>query len=245
MIKLIKNEFKKASKSKIILSILLLISIIFIIVYLNKNKSINSILYTAYRFIPFIGVLVGIQFGNIVSNELHSGTIRIYLTKPYKRWKVILSKLIFIYIIITIYIITIFLSYYFIINVYKYYDFDISFLYEIIIQFIPVFFIGTLALFLSVLTSSTAVSVGISLLICLASNIVAQLLFGFGYNIFKYTFLPYIDFSIFKDNEYLLQMKNELGIILTLKSGIIIMVINTLFLILLSFNIFINKDIKN
>ena len=128
---------------------------------------------------------------------------------------------------------------------FKSFSFDINYLKEIAIHFIPVFFIGTMTLFLSVITNNTAATVGISIVVCLVSNIIAQVFFGFGYTFLEYSFLPYIDFSIFKDTEYLTLMKEELNVVLTLKSGILNLIINMLLLILLSLNRFIKKDIKN
>ena len=137
------------------------------------------------------------------------------------------------------------LSYFIIIKVYKDTYIDISIIKEILIHFTPVFFTGSIVVFLSILTNSTAASVGISILICFISNLIAQIFFGFGYTIFQYTFLPYMDFSIFKDQEYLKLMSNELNVTLTIKNGVIILIVFSLLFIFLSFNIFIKKDIKN
>ncbi len=245
MMKLISNEFKKFSKIKLLLSMVFIISVIYLIIYFNKDKDINYIINTTFTFIPFIGLLVCILFGGLVSNEFQNGTIRVYLTKPYKRWKILISKYLFSFIVIIIFIIITYLSYIIILNLYFDYSFNIKYLYEVIINFIPVFFISTLVLLLSTITCSTAFSVGISIIICLISNIIAQIFFGLGYNIFQYTFLPYIDYSIFKDLDYINSMKNELDVILTIKDGTIILFINAIIFIILSINIFTRKDIKN
>ena len=107
------------------------------------------------------------------------------------------------------------------------------------------FFTGSVIIFLSILTNSTAASVGISILICFTSNLIAQIFFGFGYTIFQYTFLPYIDFSIFKDLNYIRLISSELNVTLTINNGIIILLTFSLLFIFLSFNIFNKKDIKN
>ena len=245
MIKLIRNEYIKNSRVKLFISSIIIILIIYFIIDFNSNRSAKYLISTMYKFIPFISILLCILFGGIVSNEFHSGTIRIYLAKPVKRWKILLSKIILIYIYIVIFIIVTILSYIIMIKIYKGVYIDIKTIKEILVYFIPVFFTGSIIVFLSILTNSTAASVGISILICFTSNLIAQIFFGFGYTIFQYTFLPYIDFSIFKDLNYIKLMSSELNVNLTINNGIIILLTFSLLFIFLSFNIFNKKDINN
>lgn len=245
MSSLIKNELKKFSKSKLFFSSLILIFIIFLIIYFNKEKDTGYVKNTVFTFLPFLNILVCILFGGIVSNEFSSGTIRVYMTKPNKRWKVLLSKLVLIYLIIIFIVLITTISYSLFLKMYFNYSLSLNYIKDIFISIIPMFFVGTFAMFLSVLTSNTAVSVGLSILMCFSSSIVAQLLFGFDCGFIKYTFLPYVDFSIFKDKEYLLLMKEELGINLTQNCAIIVIILNILLFTLLSLNIFTKKDIKS
>ena len=98
MINLIRNEFVKLKLSKVIVSTIILVIIMYLIFYLNKDKDFNYLKNTVFSLIPFISIIVSIAFGGIVSNEFQNGTIRIYLTKPIRRWKVLFSKLIVIFI---------------------------------------------------------------------------------------------------------------------------------------------------
>ena len=100
MISLIVNEYKKIKASKIIISVCLIIVSIYILIYLNKDMSGIELFNLIYRFIPFLGILICVLFAGIVNNEVNKGTFRYYLTKPYYRSKVIISKLLFVYLYI-------------------------------------------------------------------------------------------------------------------------------------------------
>lgn len=245
MIKLVKNEFIKFSKLKIIICSLIVVGIINIIVYLNNGKNVMIIKDTVFSLVPFIGIMICILCGGIVSNEFQSGTIRMYLTKPYKRWKILLSKLIFIFLLIIYYYFIVCFSYTMFIIIYKSYFVELKYLCEIFIHFIPVFFMGCLSFMFSTVFNNTTFSVGVSILLYLACPIISQVLFGLDYSIMEYTFLPYIDYSIFKDNDFMLVMKNELGADLNLKKSSIILLVYSVIFVILSFNVFIKKDIKN
>jgi len=245
MIKLIRNEYIKNSRIKLFIGVIIIIFIVYFIIKFNSNRSADYLISTIYKFIPFVSILLCILFGGIVSNEFHNGTIRVYLAKPVKRWKILLSKIILLYLYVLIFMIVTILSYFIIIKIYKGVYIDTKIVKEIFLYFIPVFFTGSVIIFLSILTNSTAASVGISILICFTSNLIAQIFFGFGYTIFQYTFLPYIDFSIFKDLNYIRLISSELNVTLTINNGIIILLTFSLLFIFLSFNIFNKKDIKN
>jgi len=245
MIRLIRNEIIKFSKLKNITCTFILILTIFIIIFINKDNDVDTVKDTIFSLIPFIGVMICVLCGNIVSNEFQNGTIRMYLTKPFKRWKILLSKLIFIYLLIVYYIIITIITYFLLIVFYKHELVNISYIKEILIHFIPVFFMGGLSFSFSTIFNSTSLSVGLSIIVYFASPLVSQILFGLEYNLIQYTFLPYVDFSIFKDINFINVMKNELGVNLTIFKSALILFINNLFIILLTFNLFIKKDIKN
>ena len=85
----------------------------------------------------------------------------------------------------------------------------------------------------------------LSILILCFSIIVSQVLFGIRFNIVEYTFLPYLDFSIFRDKTAILEMNKELGIHLSLNRGIVINLVYFLLFIVNGLVIFNKKDIKS
>ena len=248
MIKLIKNELNKIFSFKYIIISLLFITSVFIVIYYNRDiEDASKVLNTSLYMIPFIGMITCLLTGGIMSNEFQNGTIRMYLTKPVKRWKILLSKLLAIYLIIFYYLFIVLISYILFESIY----FDIKsvniiiFLKDYFLYSIPVIFIGTLSLFLSTITISTSFSVGITCFIYLMASIIAQILFGIKFNIIQYTFLPYLDFTIFQNMDELNIMNSELGINLNVNNGIIILTLSTIILYLITNATFNKKDIKN
>ena len=117
MIKLIRNEYIKNSRIKLFIGVIIIIFIVYFIIKFNSNRSADYLISTIYKFIPFVSILLCILFGGIVSNEFHNGTIRVYLAKPVKRWKILLSKIILLYLYVLIFMIVTILSYFIIITV--------------------------------------------------------------------------------------------------------------------------------
>ena len=236
MIRLINNELIKVGKWKILLSNLLFLTIILIIV----KTSDSNIIDTSYRLIPFIGILMCIIFGGTISQEIENGTLRYYLTKPIKRWKIYLSKLITMHIFLIIVLSFIIIVYLIILK-----KIDKEFIILFIKESSSLFVLSSLILFISTIFRNTSISVGISIFIIAFSSIIAQILFGLELNIFQYTFLPYMDFNIISDKASLDIMNKELGINLSINRGVIINMIYTFVIYLIGNYIFIKKDIKS
>lgn len=236
MIKLINNEFNKIKKSKLLFSQLLFIITLFIM----KKLSDDNLLNLSYNLIPFIGIIVSIFYGGIISSEIENGTFRQYLTKPIKRWKIYLSKLISIFIYITITIILIIIFTFLLSKTFEFKHIIKYFVYSI-----PIYFIGVFTLYLSTKFKSVSLSVGISIFTLSFSLIISQIFFGININIFEYTFLTYLDFSLFNDKITLDNMNRELGINLNIYKGIVIDLLTMIIFYILGNRKFIKKDIKS
>ncbi len=244
MISLIVNEYKKIKASKIIISACLIIVSIYILIYLNKDMSGIELFNLIYRFIPFLGILICVLFAGIVNNEVNKGTFRYYLTKPYYRSKIIISKLLFVYLyIVFIYFVTL-VSFIIFVNIFSTLVIDINMILLVFRHFIPIFFIGTLCVLLSTFINSLALCTSILFLICLLSTLVSQLLFSVGLNIIEYTFLPYVDFSLFVNNDFVISVRENYGAVLSMSKGIIILIFHSVLFIFLMINFFTKKDIK-
>src|SRR5574344_1156254 len=157
MIKLIKNEILKINIIKIIILCVILIASVFIIVYVNKDFNGKDIFNTSIYLIPFLGVVICILFGGIMSNEFQNGTFKIYLTKPIKRSEILLSKILMMYLIVSIFIVLIILSYLTCFIIFKIHFNSYYLISKFLLYSIPLFFIATFILFLSLITRSTAV----------------------------------------------------------------------------------------
>lgn len=244
MISLIVNEYKKIKASKIITSVCLIIISIYILIYLNRDMSGMELFNLIYRFIPFLSILICVLFAGIVNNEVNKGTFRYYLTKPYYRGKIIISKLLFVYLyIVFIYFVTL-VSFIIFVNIFSTFVIDMNMFLLVFRHFIPIFFIGTLCVLLSTFINSLALCTSILFLICLLSTLVSQLLFSVGLSIIEYTFLPYVDFSLFVNNDFAFSVRENYGIVLSMSKGTIILIFHIVLFIFLMINFFTKKDIK-
>lgn len=208
MIKLIKNEFIKLGLFRILLSIFIFIISSLILYKLDYPKD------RIYNFIPFIGIFMSIYFSGTINGEIEEGTFRYYLTKPYKRWKIYLSKLLTIILFMILNSIIILLMYYLLykdINIIKY-----------IKYLTPLILISGLIIFNSTIINSPSICIGINIFLIIFSILLVQILFGLELNIFEYTFLPYLDFSIFDDINSINLTNIEFNTHLNIKSGIIL-----------------------
>ena len=235
MLRLVINEINKIKLSKIIFTYLLLvISLILINKYSNKN-----ILDMSYNLIPFIGVLISILFSGSICSEIESGTMRYYLTKPFKRYKIYLSKLITIIIYVLFSYLIIIITSSLIAS-----SLDLKYILKYLVHMIPIIFTSSFVLFLSTsFKSHVFVSCASILTLCFSLTI-AQVLFGIKVNIVEYTFLPYLDFSIFNDKLLISTMNNELNTNLNIKIGILIDIVYFVLLYVLGSIKFCKKDIK-
>ncbi len=235
ILKLVINEFIKVGIIKIVVSLITFLIIILIIYKTNKE----DILSTSYNLIPFVGIIMIIFCGGSISSEIENGSMKYYLTKPIKRWKIYLSKFISIYLYLIITFAYIIFIYSILID-----RVDNDFIIKFIRYTVPIFLMGSICLFISTIIKNTALCIGIDIFILVFSTLISQVLFGISFNIIEYTFLPYLDFNIFSDIDALNIMNNELGISLSIKRGIIIDLVFIIIFYRLGRLFFINKDVK-
>lgn len=236
MIKIINNEFIKVKRSKLLLSQIVFLIIICII----KKYSNKFLLDSIYSLIPFIGMMTCIIYSGTICGEIENGTIKYYLTKPYKRWKIYLAKLLCIYLYLTLTILIIIAFSFLITNF-----FELKYIIKYFVYSIPNYFIATFSLYLSAKFKNQSLCVGISIFVLSFSLIISQILFGYKFNIIEYTFLPYLDFSIFKDKRAIDMMNRELNINLNINKAIVMNAIYTIIFYFVGNYKFNKKDIKN
>lgn len=236
MIKLINNELNKIKKSKLLFVIFLFIIVIILLNRYSKDDLFN----VSYNLIQFVGIVISILFSGIICSEIDNGTFRFYLTKPYNRIKIYLSKLITIVlctlIIISVIVLTVMIikrSYNtkYLINYYK--------------CSIPLIFVSIYILYLSTKFKSNVFVSSITIITLSFSLILSQLLFGLNFKIIEYTFLPYLDLSLFNDKSLIIDMNKLYGINLSVNNGIIIDIIYSIILLIFGTFKFNKKDIKN
>ena len=236
MIRLVINEINKIKKSKIIFIQILFILVVYLI-HKYSNKELETV---SYNLIQFIGVVVCILFSGSICGEIENGNMKYYLTKPFIRFKIYFSKLIVIILYIFINTFSV-ISSVIIIN----HNIDVNYIIHFIKYSVPLVFIGVYTLYLSTKFKSSVFVASISIMTLCFSLILSQLLFGFDIRIVEYSFLPYLDLTIFNDNELISSLNRELGIHLSLNRGIIIDIIFVIIMFIFGSIKFNKKDIKN
>lgn len=236
MINLIKNEFYKIKISKIIISYMF-----YIILLLLMNKySDKSVEELSFNIIPFIGIFICLFWGGTISNEIEKGTFRFYLTKPVSRHKVYVSKLFTMYIYCYIGTLLILL-------ISSIVSSKINLLYysKFLTYSIPLYFLSTFIIYLSNKFKNTSFTIVCSVLLFSFSLFLSQILFKIKFNFIEFTFLPYLDFTLFDDKNNLKAVNSLFNVSLSLKRGLLINTIYTFLFYLFGVVSFMKKDIKS
>lgn len=232
---------------------------------LKDVNDARSVLNRTYEIYIVLGViLVIIIGGGMVASEFSKGTIRLLLIRPVSRWKVLLSKLLSLLIIgfavsvIGIVILSISTGFVYGMDTYKIplletYNngiIEVNFfkylIPKIALSSISIIFIASLVFMISTLAKNTALAVAISMVLYLGTPFVTELLVSMKQIWIVNTFIPYINSSYFR----LMPMTEEIlasthGITMNFLSGGIQLLILSILMLIITFSIFIKKDVKN
>ena len=227
---------------------------------INKVNTLNYQLRTVLEdYELFIVLIIIIISSTIYAEEYHKGTIKLLLIKPYKRYKILISKLLSCLIVLLISILILVLLQlltgfiFFDINslsqkvvIYNYqkstilcYNIFIYMLIRIISKLPMLIFIILLALLISIITTSSTLTIVLTILIYIFTNIINNL--AIEHNIKLMRYLPITNWNF---TEYLFGNYPKFEYI-NLPFSILIMVIYIVIIIYLALKIFNNKDIKN
>lgn len=226
--------------------------------YITSKTCINNI----YHLSVVVLIIVAITSSGIVSKEHNSGTIKNIITTPVRRWKILLSK--FIYLILHTYIIWFILFIIFIIYTGIRLGFNDIFtpkllyrdgkiievnyiLYlikEIIIAGIPMISFLSILFALSTITLNTAVTVGITTILSIISPIIWIVTYSTKIYFIKYIPFFYFDLGFIhnKSKEYSILLKNT---DINIKLGIIVSLVCIIVCYLITNIIYSKRDIKN
>lgn len=231
---------------------------------LNWNQYITSKTYinNIFHLSVIVLIIVAITGGGIVSKEHSTGTIKNVITTPVRRWKILLSK--FIYLILHTYIVWFILL--FILILYTGIRFGFSdiispkllykggkvievnyILYlveEMIIAGIPIIAFLSILLMLSTITLNTAITVGITTIMAVISPIIWILVYTTKFYFIRFVPFLYFDsgFIINKSKEYSFFIKNTN---IDLSLGIVVSLICIIIAYFITNIVYIKRDIKN
>ena len=226
--------------------------------YQTTKTYVNLILH--YSIIVMI--LVSITSSGIVSKEHSSGTIKNIITSPVKRWKILLSK--FIYLILHTYIIwligLIFLIIYsgirfgfadlltpkliFINNHVVEINYFIYLLKELFVASIPVVFFLSILLFLSAITLNTSITTSTTSVIAILSMFNWYICYKFDIKVLAYIPFTILDMGFIHDK---IQEYTNIFKVMDFNYGIVIIIsiILTLIMYLITAIIYSKRDSKN
>ena len=235
MVNLIKNELYKVKFSKILASEIFLI-LLFIVFIKFSKKTVFEI---SLNLIPFVEILTIVIFSGILSDEISSGTFKFYLTKPASRLSIYVSKtgLIMAYSYISVLNLGIF-SFIFSQKI------DFFYLGKLFSYSIPIFLISAQILYFSSKIRSKSFAICYMTLLISFSLFLTQIFLDRGLNFIKFTFLPYLDFSIFDDPLALSNFNLTYNTNINIKSGILIDIFYTILFLVMGLVSFLHKDIK-
>ncbi len=227
-------------------------------IYVTSKNLVNQVFHLSVVVI----ILVAITSSGIISNEYNKGTIKNLVSSPAKRWKILLSK--FIYLILHTYII--WLMGLILIIIYSGFRLGFSnlflpklvytggkvmevnyFLYlliQLLVSSIPVIACLSILLFLSTVTLNTAITASIISILGVMPPILFYICSNF--NIKELIYLPFMYFDcglIYNAGEWYQRIVEKFS--LTLEGGIIISIITIVVLYIITNIIFIKRDIKN
>lgn len=228
----------------------------------NDARNLVDVIYMKY--ISVVAIICIIIAGSIVSVEHSKGTIRLLLIRPVYRWKILLSKLISVFIIgygtlIATVLLTIISSGLifrfssFNINILSYRNgaiieqsYIISILFKILFASISLIFIISLAFCISTLSQNTTLSVAIPTVIFLSNIPTTLFMVSFNMKWVSKTILPFINLSIFHKNSYYVDLfKRQYEINLDPNMGAVQLMVISIILLFISFVVFNKKDVIN
>ena len=100
-----------------------------------------------------------------------------------------------------------------------------------------------MSLFIGLLFKGSTISSTASIITLLSGSLITEYLLNLKLKIVEYTFLPYLDFSIFDNKVNLILYNMESDINLNLMSGIIIIIIYTILFLIASSMIFKKREL--
>lgn len=234
--------------------------------YITENNidtysPIKNQFKTSYIILIIVSLYIISISSKSIGYEYEIKTIKNMLIKN-KKSDIIFSKLISLIIISFIIYLLVYLTNMITISIYNNYNvFDLtnivyknakfikeSFIIkhtcEYFMYFIPNIMVICLSLFISLLFKSSIIATIVSMFLTISSSFITDLMLGLNIKLISYTFLPYMDYSIFSnmENIYLYNMEN--GINLDPSIGVVILFITSLICIVSSLIIIYKREYK-
>ncbi|MEQ3339090.1 ABC transporter permease subunit [Clostridium butyricum] len=231
---------------------------------LGAVKDARSIVDSTYEiYIIFAVVMIIIIGGGIVAGEYSTGSIRLLMIRPVARWKVLLAKLLAVLIVgfgivvlgVTILIISSGAVFGFetlkvpvlqtINGTLVQIDYIKYMLPQLLLSTASLLFIGSLVFMISTLARNMALAVAIGMLLYIGAAPLSEILISLKQIWLIDTLIPYINGSYLKLVPNLLTSLRESGMDLNYTLGAKQLIVASIIMLIITFVIFMKKDIKN
>ena len=224
------------------------------------NIKLSKIMDNGVTLLIFTSIIIIIISSSILGNEIKKKSIKELLTKPYKRSKILTSKFLTIYIIIfliTLYIFITYILFSYIMtktNIFTLKDyiiykndiksipFIIKYLFTFMINSIPMYFLSTFTVFLTTFIKNQKIIIPLNSVLFIMSPVIFNFFLNMKFKYIIYTFIPYLDFSIFKDIYSIYLLNVEYNLNFNMFIGTTVLLIYSLLFILISIKMFNKKD---
>lgn len=228
----------------------------------NGYSTSKHIINNIFPLSIFVMIFLAFKSGNILAKEHSDGSIRLLLIKPIRRWKFILGKFLYL-ILFAIYIYIMFLIGSIVYSgiIYGFNDMflpklifidnrivEINYLWWVLknmcICFIPMIFISSFIMLLSVITLNVNIVVGISIIISALSSFILKFIVEYRLVFFKFIPFSYLNLSDFIMNNNLI-FKALINNGISLNLGLFILIISSIICYIISHIVYVKKDITN
>ena len=230
--------------------------------YLFNDNELFSFenIYKVQVFLSIISIIIG---SIIILNEYKNGTIKMFLNKGLSRFKIFMSFLICCLILLVILNLFLFfvytLSLIMVSNSFELFKFKIPSIssdqivyinyylrcfIKFLINMLPVVFIGLFSFCLSVICLNRLVAISVSFFLDVFGIVIFQWLLEYNIRFLMYTFLPYLDYTIFNDKLNIILFNMKYNTNLSLCNGNFILIFAFVIMYTLSLMLFIKRDIN-
>lgn len=216
----------------------------------SKPQSRESVITETFGMMAIVTLLTIIVSSGIVSTEFSEGTIKMLLSRPVKRWKILLSKyltvvLFCLFITGVTYVTSVLGAFIFFPgateSTFMFYDTELATsaflgksLYMIFLAFINAVVISTMAFMLGTVFRSTSLAIGISIFLYFTGGMIVMFLSD--YEVAKYILFAHTNLTNYETGYVMFED-------LTMPFSVVIIIVYSLVFLALSFLSFMKRDV--
>lgn len=228
--------------------------------YIDSQLFLFENIYKVQVFLSIVSIIIG---SVIMLNEYKNGTIKMFLNKGFSRFQIFMSFLICCLILIVI--LNLFLFFVYTLSLIMvshsfelfklkipsilsdeivYVNYYFKSFSKFLINMIPIVFIGLFSFCLSVICLNRLVVISVSFFLDVFGIVIFQWLLEYKIRFLMYTFLPYLDYTIFNDKLNIILFNMQYGTNLSLFNGNFILAFTLIIMFIFSLMLFIKRDIN-